>query len=222
MTLSEWLYIIGITITILCLLFSIVSLVNFLVLGKKKKKLPRRRPKNPKKRKKLARQRKLLEAKYKRARTLFLVFLVFGAATGGGTFYFRQYQSMNLTTEDADAIVQSYYLLRDFKEQLAVAQEGQEDQVKVEQNIQYLSRNMASYGTKQASDLNTEEGQLALNRYYTAIMELGQNANVNFRSFYGSPEQVAEYLETVEKIQKNYEAPVFEYYKVDEAALKEE
>lgn len=222
MTILEWIFIGGIATTILLLIFTIYSLFRVIFTARKIKKLPVKKIKNPKKRKKIAFKKRKLQKVRKNALIRFVVFLMLSGLAAGGSFYVKYYQSMNLTGGDSDSIVKAYYLLRDFNEQMEIAKAQGDDQEKINQNIQYLSRSMASYGTKKASEVNTKEGQLALNRYYKAIMELGKNANMKYRDFFGDEQLAAEYLASIEKIEKNYEEPVFKYYKVDEAALKEE
>lgn len=49
------------------------------------------------------------------------------AGFAGGLWYISYYQSMNLTTDDANSIVKGYYLLEDFKEQLIKAKDKKEE-----------------------------------------------------------------------------------------------
>lgn len=222
MTILEWIFIGGIAATILLVIFAIYSLFRVIIHSRNLNKLPKKRIKNPKKRKKIAiRKRKLVKAR-KSALIRFILLLIMGGMTAGGSFYVKYYQSMNLTGTDSDSIAKAYYLLRDFNDQVELAKVQGDDQEKINQNIQYLSRSMASYGTKKASEVNTKEGQLALNRYYKAIMELGKNANMKYKNFFEDPALSEEYITSIKKIEQNYEQPVFKYYKVDEAALKEE
>lgn len=222
MTILEWIFIGGIATTILLIIFAIYSLLRMIAYSQNLKKLPSKRIKNPKKRKKFAIRRRRLQKARKDALIRFITLVIMSGIMAGGSFYVKYYQSMNLTGTDSDSIVKAYYLLRDFNDQVELAKTQGDDQDKINQNIQYLSRSMASYGTKKASEVNTKEGQLALNRYYKAIMELGQNANMKYKNFFEDPALSEEYIASIKKIEQNYEQPVFKYYKVDEATLKEE
>ncbi|WP_242596200.1 hypothetical protein [Enterococcus plantarum] len=142
-------------------------------------------------------------------------------ALAGGMSYLSYYQSMNLTTGDSDSVVKGYYLLRDFEEQLTIARDKSDDEEKLQKNIRYLATSMASYGTKKASEVNSEEGQITLNRYYNSIKQLGMNASTQTKNLFGNQELVDSFLADIKKVQV-YEKETFGYYKVNESAFKEE
>ena len=100
-----------------------------------------------------------------------------------------------------------------------VLSESSETEEKTLGNLRYLSSSLSSYGVKKASYLNTEEGQLLLNRYYGSMKEIGMNATNNLSKIYGNPELVKEYQADIDKITEN-QKKVFEMYKVDENSLE--
>ncbi|OJG56157.1 hypothetical protein RV06_GL000273 [Enterococcus haemoperoxidus] len=163
-------------------------------------------------------KRKLLKKKKKRrnnAIVCFLACIIFG----GGVGYLYYYQSTNLMAKDADSIAQGYYLLKDMTNELNRAGSEEGSKEKAENNLRVLSGKIASYGAKQASSVNTEEGQLVLNRYYRAMKEFGTNTVSNYISIYGNQEMVDEFIEDIKNVQK-YQKKVFAFYKVNEEAFK--
>ncbi|OJG66189.1 hypothetical protein RV09_GL001038 [Enterococcus moraviensis] len=185
------------------------------------KKLPKKKFKNKKKNRKIARKKQQLMKKKKKSVRLFLMLSFVTVALAGGMSYLSYYQSMNLTTGDSDSVVKGYYLLRDFEDQLIIARDKSDDEEKLQKNIRYLATSMASYGTKKASDINSEEGQITLNRYYNSIKQLGMNASTQTKNFFGNQELVDSFLADIKKAQV-YEKETFDYYKVNESAFKEE
>ncbi|MFD2307956.1 hypothetical protein [Enterococcus termitis] len=219
MTTLDWIFASMSVLAILTGLFFVLFL--FLTLGtrRKLKSISTKRPKNKKKRKKIYFMRKRLLAKKKNQRNTMLLFLLCSVLFAGAGAYAVYYQSTNLTTEDSDSIVQGYYLLQDFDSELEKAGKGSESQTKTDGNLRYLSNAMSSFGSKKASTVNTEEGQLTLNRYYNSMKELGTNATNNYTRFYNNPALVEEYRKDIKKVQQ-YEKKVIELYKVNESALK--
>ncbi|WP_265459918.1 hypothetical protein [Enterococcus sp. HY326] len=221
MTVLEWVFIGCLASAILFLIFAIFFFIRYFQTKKKIKRLPKKKVRNKKKRKRFAIQKMQLEKRKKRNIRSVAILLILTLIAGGGAGYVNYYQAMNLSVDDADSIVKSYYLIRDFEDQIQLAKDQQDEQDKLQKNIRYLSTSMASYGTLKASELNTTEGQIALNRYYNAIKELGVNGSANYTLFYGNTELSDEYLQDIEKV-KSYEKQVFDFYNVDEAALLEE
>lgn len=205
---------------ILFFIGTVYFLVQFAVIRRKIQKLSTRRVKN-KKKKQLRKRLNQLKKKKRRSVTSFVVVLLLTMSFSGGSFYISYYQSRNLTTEDSDLVVKGYYLLRDFEEQLLKAGNQEEDEIKIQQNIRYLAATLASYGTKKASNVNSKEGQLALNRYYTSLMQIGMNTSTQTKNFFANMDLVGEFLNDADRI-KEYEKAAFEYYQVDESALLEE
>lgn len=221
MTTLDWIFMVMLVLAILSGLF--FGLFLFLSMGTKRKikQLSTIRVKNKKKQKKLYFKKKKLVSKQKKQRTATLLFLLAAGFFTGSGMYAMYYQATNLTIDDSDSIVQGYYLLQDFDGELEHAGQGAENQTKIESNLRYLSSAMSSFGTKRASTVNTEEGQLALNRFYDSIKELGTNAVNNYTKFYNNPTLVKEYQKDIQNAQK-YEKKVLELYKVNESALKKQ
>ncbi|MBP1047989.1 hypothetical protein I6N96_16990 [Enterococcus sp. BWM-S5] len=221
MTILAWIIMGAVIGGILCALFGMYFLVRSIFQSKKLKKLPQRPPKNKKKRKRWKAAQIKLKKQRKKSVVFAVLLLIVAAGSGGAAGYTSYYQSINLSSDDSALIVRSYYLLRDFQEELEKAADQTEDQAASQQNIRYLATTLAAYSTKKASTLNTKEGQSTLNRYYSALSELGVNATRVSNNFYGSSELVAEFQVDIEKA-ITHEAGAFEYFKVNQSALEEE
>lgn len=218
MTVLEIVFTGGVAAAILFFLGMLYFLIKFVRLGSQLRRLPRKKRKNKKKNRQFIKRRQQLLKKKKNSLILMLAFLLISGGLAGGTAYFSYYQSMNLSAEDTDLLVNGYYLLSDFEEQLILAGEKGDDEAKLQKNIRYLATVMASYNGKKASGLNTEEGQLTLNRYYNSVKQLGMNASTQAKNFYGNPELVESLKADIARA-KEYEAAVFNFYKVNESAL---
>lgn len=221
MSTIDWIFVISIAMTIVVLLGSGYFFVRIIRIKQQIKRLPVRRSKNKKKQRAVAKKRQVLIKKKKSSVKFFLMLLFLTGLFAGASSYLSYYQAMNLTTNDSDSVVKGYYLLRDFEQQLALAKEKGDNEEKLQKNIRYLATAMASYGTKTASTINSQEGQLTLNRYYNAIKQVGMNASTQTKNFYGNAQIVDSFLEDIEKV-KTYEKAAFTYYKVDETAFSEE
>ncbi|WP_265459742.1 hypothetical protein [Enterococcus sp. HY326] len=219
MTILEWIVMIGAAGCILFTVFTLLFFFQFLLNRSKLKKIPERAPKNKKKRRRWERIIVSLKELKKKSLVRMVIFLILSMGAGGATFYASFYQSINLTSDDADAIVRSYYLLRDFQQELDKAANQTEDETSSLQNIRYLATSLSSYNTNKASQLNTTEGQSALNRYFNALSKLGVNATRESQNFYGNTELVAQFQEDVERT-IGYEMKAFDYYKVNQSALE--
>lgn len=218
MTTLDWFFIIGLVLAVLAILFFILFLFLTIRTGAKVKSLSKRKPKTKKKKKRLRIAQKKLIKQKKSQQTAAVLSLLTGLLLGAGAFYSAYYQAMNLTTDDSDSIAKGYYLISDFDNELSKAGSAKEAQEKTETNLRYLANSIASYGTKKASTVNTQEGQLTLNRYYNAMKELGTNVMRNYNQIYNNPDLANEYKEDVKKV-KDYEQKVFKLYNVNETAL---
>ncbi|MBO0441103.1 hypothetical protein [Candidatus Enterococcus ikei] len=218
MTTLDWFFIIGLVLAVLAILFFILFLFLTIRTGAKVKSLSKRKAKTKKKKKKLRIAKKKLIKQKKSQRTGTIISLFTGLFLGAGAFYSAYYQAINLSTDDSDSIAKGYYLISDFDNELSKASSAAESQEKTETNLRYLANSIASYGTKKASTVNTQEGQLTLNRYYNAMKELGANVMRNYNYIYNNPDLAKEYQEDVKKV-KEYEQKVFKLYNVNEAAL---
>lgn len=218
MTTLDWFFIIGLVLAVLAALFFALFLILTLRTRSQLKQLSRKKAKTKKKKKKMRiAKRKLIKQK-KSQRSAAVISLIFCLLLGAGAFYSSYYQAMNLTTDDSDSISKGYYLLSDFELELSKAGSASDSQEKTETNLRYLANSIASYGTKKASTVNTQEGQLTLNRYYNAMKELGTNVMRNYTQIYKNPDLAKNYQEDVKKV-KEYEQKVFKLYNVNEAAL---
>lgn len=218
MTTLDWFFIIGLVLAVLAALFFSLFLILTIRTGAQLKQLSRKKAKTKKKKKKLRMAKKRLSKQKKSQRTATIISLLSCLLLGAGAFYASYYQAMNLTTDDSDSISKGYYLLSDFDQELPKAGSASESKEKTETNLRYLANSIASYGTKKASTVNTQEGQLTLNRYYNAMKELGTNVMRNYNQIYDNPDLAKSYQEDVKKV-KEYEQKVFKLYKVNEAAL---
>nr|WP_242700643.1 hypothetical protein [Enterococcus sp. DIV0212c] len=187
---------------------------------RKIKQLPKK-GKNKKRNKRIFQQRNRLKKDQKRQLKGFILSSMFAGLLAGGISYLSYYQSMNLSSNDSDVVVKCYYLLRDFEKEITTAKNQGDDEDKVQQNIRYLATSMASQGVKKASAINTEEGQLILNRYYNSVKQLGMNASTQTKNFYGNANVVDDFLADIKKAE-SYEKEAFNYYKVSQAAFEKE
>ncbi|MHC5372258.1 hypothetical protein ACYSNU_00500 [Enterococcus sp. LJL120] len=221
MTILEWMIIGGVATTIISSIILLYFLFQVILQSLKLKKIPKRPPKNRIKRKRWQRLRDRIRFKRKRAMLFFALSLLLGCGLGAGTIYANFYQSTNLGTDDEDAIVRAYFLLRDFQVELEKAAAQEENSDATVQNIRYLATNLAGYSSRKASSLNTIEGQRALNRYYAALSELGMNATLEVNNFYGNTQLVGDFKNDIERT-ITYETTAFDYYKVNQTVLDAE
>ncbi|ALS01180.1 hypothetical protein ATZ33_07290 [Enterococcus silesiacus] len=221
MTILDRLFIGGVAVAIVLFLLAVYCLIQYIRTRTKLSRLPKKRLKNKKKNKRIAKQKVQLKKVKKKQLTSMIASVILAGLLVGGMGYLSYYQSMNLSSDDSDTVVKSYYLLEDFAKELEIAKNKEDDEEKVRQNIRYLATSMTTQGIKKASGINTEEGQIILNRYYNAVKQLGMNASTQTYNFYGNAQLVDNFLEDIQKI-KDYEKAAFTYYKVDESALSKE
>ncbi|MHC5374445.1 hypothetical protein ACYSNU_11670 [Enterococcus sp. LJL120] len=221
MNILEWLLIAGISATIIFFVFFCYFFIRLIINIVKMKKLPKRLPKNKKKRRRIILAKRDIAQKKRSSIKFLIITLVLLIIFGGGTAYGSYYQSTNLSSEDADRVVSSYYLVRDFQTQLEKAANQAEEEDALQRDLRYLSSKMASYSSFTASNINTVDGQTALNRYYAALGQLGMNASREVNDFYGNTELMTTYQRDVERVMA-LEEQAFSYYEVDEEALASE
>ncbi|WP_265456761.1 hypothetical protein [Enterococcus sp. HY326] len=221
MNILEWLLIAGISATIIIFVFFCYFFIRLIINLMKAKKLPKRLPKNKKKRRRIILAKRDIAQKKRSSVKFLIVTFLFLIMFGGGTAYGSYYQSTNLSSEDADRVVSSYYLVRDFQTQVVKAANQAEEEDALQRDLRYLSSKMASYSSFTASNINTVDGQTALNRYYAALGQLGMNASREVNDFYGNTELMATYQRDIERVM-SLEEQAFGYYEVDEEALASE
>lgn len=219
MTTLDWFFLIGLVLAVLAILFFMLFLILTIRTGIQVQRLSEKRPKTKKKKTKLRMMKKRLIKQKKTQRVSALGFLLLGVLVGACAFYASYYQAMNLTIDDSDSISKGYYLLSDLNAELTKAVDASQSKEKTETNLRYLGSSIASYGSKKASTVNTQEGQLTLNRYYNAMKELGTNIIKDYTQLYDNGEITKGYQEDIIKV-KEYEQKVFTLYNVNEAALE--
>ncbi|MEI5990814.1 hypothetical protein A5881_002319 [Enterococcus termitis] len=148
-----------------------------------------------------------------------LLFLILTIIALGSGVYSRNYQQNHLQGEDSGALVQSYYLLEDAVIQINNVNTGENPQ-KSMKNIKEISSRLASYGARKSALTLKEDGQLLLNRHYTALRELGVNLNAQSIETLENNETVETYLKDIKKVQES-QKKVFKRFNVNEAALKQ-
>ncbi|MDT2848862.1 hypothetical protein P7H60_06775 [Vagococcus carniphilus] len=205
--------------SLVLLLSAFTLLVLFIVRRKQIKATSKKKSRSKSKRREQKKRLEFLRKSSKRALIFFILFLFLGISAGAGAGYVSYYQAMNLSEKDEKAVVDGYYLISDFEKQLEAIKKGDVDQKKAAENIQNLGGSMASYSGLTASELNKEEGQLKLNRFYNIVKELGVNASAQYQDFFDNNELVDEFLSDTKKA-KGYQSDVFKFYKVDQNALK--
>lgn len=219
MSILDWTFIALLSFAILFLLFGILSLVFGIQTRKKYTALKRKKVKNKRKRKKLkkviSRTKKIMQKHFRRVFILFLLALT----AGGSAAYSRYYQETSLEKEDANFIVQSYFLTEEVSKQLAIAENGASVET-IHETIRDLSSRLVTYGNKQAYVGLSSDRQKKLNRYYTKVRELGANlSNVN-RQKIGDKEYIKTYQRTVKQLQTT-QKEIFKLFSVNVEALKQ-
>ena len=216
MEILQWVFMIGVAITIIFLIFSIYNLVMSFIKSRNIKKIEV--DSRQRKKKKL-----IMRLKKEKKRNLFqfILFFLVAIATGTGSAYVTYYQATNLSKEDMANITDGFYYLRDLKTELEEIQKGKVEVEKAEQTINFVVTSLAGYSVKKASTLNTVEGQRVLNRYYLGMAELGINVSRNSASLISNPDILKESLEDINKIQ-SYQKKALIFYKVDVPSLESE
>lgn len=218
MEILQWIFIIGVAITIIFIIFILYFFFSFINQGKQISK-EENRGQGRRKRKK---QKRLLEELYLKrkisVRNMFFSFLlamVFGLGSG----YVTYYQATNLSDEDMTSISDGFYYLRDLKGELEAIQSGDGDIEKSKQTINFIVTSLAGYSVKQASTFNTVDGQRILNRYYKAMAELGINVSRNSTTMLTDEVILTESLTDLEKVQ-TYQKKALDFFKIDASALE--
>lgn len=216
MSIIDWLFIAFISISILCGVFGVVSLIRAVGSNRELKKLQEMSPPKLKKKKRLwMRKIKLLMITRKKQQKTALFLFLLGLLLVAGGFGGRYYQSTALSKEDTASIVTGYYLTTEIEKQLALVEE---DPSRARTNITELSGRMASFGVKRADGRINVEGQRLLNRYYKQMKEFGLNVTGQMEPLMTDEEVRASYetdLKTILETQKK----VTKYFNLKEDAL---
>lgn len=210
-----------VSVSLICLFTAAFFFFHWIYLAKKIREVSKKPPKTKKKRRrwKLQKQKLTKQRKSRLVGTILLGIggILFGAIASYGIYY----QSINLSSDDEKSIVSSYYLLRDFQQELESAGSQSEGEDASQQNIRYLATSLAAFTTTKASAIITTEGQSTLNRYYASLAQLGLNATRESANFYGNPTLVEEFQTDISKTIE-YETAAFDYFKINQAALESE
>lgn len=219
MTILDWVFIGLFSGAILSLIFFIVYLsFSFISKGKVKSLNNRKKPKDKRKRKKLMVARRRLQEKSGKQLRNGIVFLVLCLLLAGGAGYARYYQMTNLDDEDANSIVQGYYLLNQTEEQLDSISNGDQSSKAVGTLREYAAR-LAGYGVIQSSTRLGLEGQQLLNRYYNSVKTLGLNlANQSADTL--DEATISGFVDDIAKI-KAQEQKVMAHFSISESALQQ-
>ncbi|MBM7687464.1 hypothetical protein BCR24_07485 [Enterococcus ureilyticus] len=219
MSILDWAFIALLSCAILFFIFSLLSLVFAIQAKRKYTTLKRKKMKDKRKRKKLkkliSRTQKSTKKHFRRAAVLFLsVLIMVGAAS-----YSRYYQQTTLEKEDANAIVQSYFLIDEVGKQLTGAENGASAE-SIEERIKEVSSLLVTYGNKKAYAGLAVDRQKTLNRYYTKIRELGANLSNIDKEKVSNIEYIQTYQKTVKQLQTTQKT-IFKLFAVNEVALKQ-
>ncbi|MFW8052402.1 hypothetical protein [Vagococcus fluvialis] len=214
MDILQWLFIIGVAITIIFLICSVYFFITF-IMSKSNIKKTGTASKQKKAKKRISRLKKQKNKALIRGITCLLL----GAMVGSLSAYVTYYQATNLSTEDMENIKDGFYYLRDLEKELEGIQKGKTDEEKANQTINFVVTSLAGYSVKKASTLNTIDGQRVLNRYYQGMSELGINVSRKSAMLSSDKLSLKEALSDIQKI-KNYEKQVLIFYKVDESILE--
>lgn len=150
----------------------------------------------------------------------FILLTLLSLTTFFSASYIHKLQLTTMTDADYVEVVKGYYLIRDFEELIRMEPENNEEKLNKISQIRDISTKMASYAIKRADSVNSEEGQLFLNRYYVGIKELGMNISTQVSSIYDEPILLEGFLNDVSGI-KIFEKKAFGYYDFDQTIFKE-
>lgn len=219
MSILDWAFIALLSCAILFLLFGILSFFLAIQMRKKYTTLKGKKVKDKRKRKKLKKVISRTQKKMKKHfRTVFILLLL-TLATVGSAAYSRYYQETTLEKEDANFIVQSYFLTEEVSKQLSSAENGASLET-VEEQIRELSSRLVTYGNKTAYAGLSSDRQKKLNRYYTKIRELGANLGNIDKKKIADKEYIQTYQKTVKQLQTT-QKDIFKLFSVNVEALKQ-
>ena len=216
MEILQWIFLIGVAITIISVIFSVYFLFSFINHSRVMKKESQKKSKSQRKKRK---RLKALSHKRKQSLRSMIVFLMVSVAMGAVSGYTTYYQATNLSDEDMGHISDGFYYLRDLKEEIEAMDSEEVDSKKSQQTINYVVTSLAGYGVKRASTLNTIEGQSVLNRYYSAMAELGINVSRHSAALPTDAAIREQTLTDIEKV-KTYQKKALDFFKIDAAALE--
>lgn len=219
MTILDRLFIGLLSFGLLCLLFTVFFIFSLFSNKRKTKQLEkRRRPKNKKKRIRLKREIRSLKKTQKRLLVWSILAFILAAGGIGGGAYARYYQLTNLTKEDSNTIVQSYFLTEEIQENFNQLENGGSSE-KVQAALRDRSALLVSYGNRNISIGMSEEGTKLLVKYTSMMRETGTNLYSASVAQLENPEMLEGYKSDMEKLVKQQQK-VFDYFKINESSIK--
>ncbi|WP_314062794.1 hypothetical protein [uncultured Vagococcus sp.] len=221
MDLLQWAFIVGVSLGILSLIFTLYFVFSHTSQRKKIKQTATTRTKNKRKKKKMLNQLSVMKKNSQKTFRCVLLFSLLSVAFSGMSYYVTYYQATNLSAEDTQNITDGFYYLRDLKGELEEIQDGSANEESSKQTLAFIVTSLAGYSVKKANTLNTTEGQSVLNRYYNAMSELGINVSRRGPQLANTPEILKESLDDIDKVM-GYQTKAFTFFKVDESVLQAE
>ncbi|MBW9325015.1 hypothetical protein FG877_15935 [Enterococcus casseliflavus] len=122
-----------------------------------------------------------------------------------------------LDEPDTRRVGESYELISTLRKELEAAKEPSEQGEAITQRIRTLGSLLSSYELQRASQNNSHEGQVILNRYYSSLQQLGANTS-RVETFIEREELIERFLSEIALVEENQEA-VFTYYGIREAKI---
>ncbi|MGO3732934.1 MAG: hypothetical protein ACTJHC_07105 [Vagococcus sp.] len=151
----EIIIIVGIAITILLFILTLVSIIKLFVVKRSIKTLENNRPRD-KRKKRRWKKTLALEKKNKTKWVKTSLFSLIGTVLiGAGAGYAKFYQATNISEQDTDNIVYGYYLLDQMEEQLKDIEKKNDN--KSASNIHKIAVSLSSFASKKGSDRSVEE-----------------------------------------------------------------
>lgn len=217
MSILDWVVVCSLSLAILLLLWGILYIFLFFRAKKLMKNLSKKRTKDKKKRRKMRKKREQINIKKVKNIKKAIMFLVLAIVSVAGAAYARYYQMTTLTSEDGNAIIQSYFLTDEIEKNLLTIQEGASAE-KVKNNLQERSSLLASYGATDPSAGLAVDGIKVLKRYFRKVREYGVNVYSLRVEQLQEPETVTKYLDELKGI-KEMQQKIFKQYGVNQSAL---
>lgn len=169
MTILDWGVVLLLVLGLLGMLFFCYFCILTVKVSRKLKYFRKRRTKNSKGQK--GRNNKLvrLEVKYQKRRLWTIASLIGGLFFLASSLSVDHYQSINLGEKDSRAIVEGYYLLREFASELDRSEKALGSQKKVESNLRHVLTRLSNFGVQNTSGVNRSAGQKKIEQYYGGL-----------------------------------------------------
>lgn len=216
----ELIFILLISVSIIMLLLSIFNLINFVFRNRKINKLSKEVKKSKKKRR-IKKEIRYVTRQKKNSLKFFFIFIILALVCLGGYFSSKNYFEKNLSKEDMNLVMSTYFLVNDYQKSIEDAKNSNGDKNDVSKKISNLSYKMSSYATEEPNNLLSTEGQRLLKRYFNSISELGVNTVPVYKQFYSNAELSDEYIDNVKTVKQN-EKQLFKYFKIDGNRIKKQ